>query len=88
MSRKFGATFGTVIFSFSSILVGFIFGLLLGNLIEGIPIDANQNFIGTFSEFFRPYSVLVGITAISLFAMHGTIYLAMKTEGKAHQISP
>ncbi len=74
------------VFSFSSILVGFLFGLLLGNLIEGIPLDASQNFVGTFTDFFRPYSMLVGLTAVSLFAMHGTIYLAMKTEGEAHEI--
>jgi len=73
-------------FSFSSILVAFLLGVILGNLIEGIPLDAEQNFIGTFSDFFHPYSVLLGITATSLFAMHGTIYLAMKTDGPMHEI--
>jgi cytochrome d ubiquinol oxidase subunit II len=74
------------IFSFASILVAFLLGLILGNLIVGIPLDANQNFVGTTLTFLNPYSILLGITAISLFAMHGTIYLAMKTEGAAHEI--
>jgi cytochrome d ubiquinol oxidase subunit II len=78
--------FWDVVFSLSSILVGFIVGVILGNMIEGIPLDASQDYVGTFSQFFKPYSVLVGITSIALFAMHGTIYLAMKTEGEAHQI--
>jgi len=73
------------IFAFSSILVGFIVGLLAGNLIEGIPLNGEQDFTGVFSDFFRPYSILVGLTAISLFAMHGAIYLSMKTTGEAHK---
>lgn len=78
--------FWDAIFSLSSILVGFVIGLLLGNMIEGIPLNASQDYIGTFSQFFKPYSIIVGITSVALFAMHGTIYLAMKTEGEAHQI--
>lgn len=77
--------FWDAVFSFSSILVAFVLGILLGNMIEGVPLDASQDFTGTFSQFFRPYSIIVGITSIALFAMHGTIYLAMKTEGSAHQ---
>ncbi|HSX11180.1 MAG TPA: cytochrome d ubiquinol oxidase subunit II [Chlamydiales bacterium] len=79
-------TLWDVVFSLSSILVGFIIGLLLGNMIEGIPLNAAQDYTGTFSQFFRPYSIIVGITAVALFAMHGTIYLAMKTEGEAHKV--
>jgi cytochrome d ubiquinol oxidase subunit II len=75
-----------VVFSLASILVGFVIGVLLGNMIEGIPLNAEQDYIGTFSQFFRPYSVIVGITSVALFAMHGTIYLAMKTEGAAHAV--
>lgn len=78
-------SFWDVIFSISSILVGLVIGLLLGNMIEGIPINAQQEYVGTFADFFRPYSIIVAITAMSLFAMHGTIYLTMKTEGAAHK---
>lgn len=74
------------VFAFSSIIVAFVLGLVLGNVIEGIPIDSNQDFAGTFSDFFRPYSILVGIFGISLFAMHGAIYLLMKTEGPTHEL--
>lgn len=74
------------VFAFSSIVVAFVLGLVLGNVIEGIPIDSNQDFVGTFSDFFRPYSILVGIFGISLFAMHGAIYLLMKTEGETHEL--
>lgn len=79
-------SFWDVVFSISSILVGLVVGLILGNMIEGVPLNAQQEYVGTFADFFRPYSVIVAITAMSLFAMHGTIYLTMKTEGDAHKI--
>lgn len=79
-------SFWDVIFSIASILVGLAVGLILGNMIEGVPLDAAQEYVGTFADFFRPYSIIVSLTAMSLFAMHGTIYLTMKTEGEAHQI--
>lgn len=75
-----------IVFSFASILVAFILGLLLGNVIEGIPLNRSQDFVGSFADFFRPYPLLVGITGVSLFAMHGAIYLSMKTEGEAHEV--
>jgi cytochrome d ubiquinol oxidase subunit II len=74
------------IFAVSSILVGFVIGVILGNLILGVPLDSEQNFIGTFADFFRPYAILVGLLAVSLFAMHGAIYLYMKTDGEAHDV--
>lgn len=75
-----------VIFSIASIIVALAIGLVLGNMIEGVAINANQEYVGNFVDFFRPYPLIVAITATSLFAMHGTIYLTMKTEGDAHQI--
>lgn len=79
-------SFWDVVFSLSSILVAFTIGVLLGNMIEGIPLNEAQDYTGTFSQFFGPYSIVVGITSVALFAMHGTIYLAMKTEGEAHRV--
>lgn len=73
-----------VVFCVASISIAFGIGLVLGNLIEGIPLDANKDFIGSFSDFFSPYSLLLGLTTVALFMMHGAIYLVMKTEGKLH----
>jgi cytochrome bd ubiquinol oxidase subunit II len=75
-----------VVFSLSSLTVAFVMGVLMGNIIEGIPLDHEQNFVGTFSLFFRPYAILIGITAVALFTMHGAIYLLMKTEGETHDV--
>lgn len=74
-----------VAFSLASILIAFGTGLVLGNLIEGIPLDADKDFVGSFVGFIRPYPILFGIATVVLFAMHGAIYLFMKTEGALHE---
>ena len=73
-----------LIFSLASYLVAFLIGLGLGNFIEGVPLDSNHEFMGEFFQFFKPYPIMIGLLAISLFMMHGAIYLAMKTEGDLH----
>ncbi|MFA6572266.1 MAG: cytochrome d ubiquinol oxidase subunit II [Bacteroidota bacterium] len=69
-------------FSISSIFIAFLMGVALGNIITGIPIDTNREFTGNFLSLINPYTVLVGVTTIALFTMHGSIYLAMKTENE------
>ena len=68
-------------FSVSSILASFVLGVALGNLVWGLPLDANKIFRGTFLDLFNPYTILVGITTVALFMMHGVIYLVLKTQG-------
>lgn len=74
------------VFSYSSYLIAFGVGVILGNFIEGVPMDAQGNFLADFKTTFRLFPVLVGILAVSLFSMHGAIYLCMKTEGALHLI--
>jgi cytochrome d ubiquinol oxidase subunit II len=82
-SPRWRSTWDTV-FCLSSITMAFIMGLLVGNMIEGVPLDAQQNYTGGFTDLFRPYSIIVGFMALALFTMHGAMYLNMKTEGETH----
>jgi cytochrome d ubiquinol oxidase subunit II len=70
-----------VSFSAASYLATFLFGVAVGNSILGIPIGSDFEFVGTLGDLLRPYPLLVGLFAISTFAMHGAIYLYLKTEG-------
>jgi len=72
------------VFALGSLIIAFGFGFIMGNLIRGIPLDANHDFAGTFGQFFTPYTILMALFSLSLFAMHGSIYLVMKTEGELH----
>lgn len=69
-------------FSVSSIASSLLVGVALGNLALGVPLDANKVYAGSFWTLLNPYALLVGLTTLALFAMHGTIYLVMKTEGE------
>ena len=73
-----------VVFSVASILIGFCIGVIMGNLITGVPLTKEGDFVASFGSFFGPYQILVGITSVALFMMHGSIFLIMKTEGKLH----
>lgn len=77
---KFWRQAWDVIFTLSSVALSFILGTTLGNLVVGVPLGQNREFESTVIEFFNPYSMLVGLTAIFLFASHGAIYLMMKID--------
>jgi len=74
-----------VAFSISSILIAFLMGVAVGNIITGVPVGADKEFAGTFMSLITPFTVLVGITTLALFMMHGAIYLTMKTEGEVQK---
>jgi cytochrome d ubiquinol oxidase subunit II len=73
-----------VSFSVGSILSGLLLGVALGNIAWGVPVDAQGEFAGTFLGLLKPYPLLVGVTTLALFMMHGAIYGVMKTEGAFH----
>jgi cytochrome bd ubiquinol oxidase subunit II len=60
-------------------------GIALGNIITGIPLGPDKEFMGTFWNMINPYTILVGITTVALFMMHGAIYGVMKTEGELQE---
>lgn len=71
-----------VAFSASSVLMAVLMGVALGNIVIGIPLNSDFVYTGTFWTLLRPYPVIVGITTLAMFTMHGAIYLALKTEGE------
>lgn len=70
-----------VAFSVSSIVASVLFGVAVGNLVIGLPLGEDMEFTGGLLDLLKPYALLVGVFNLSLFAMHGSIYLYLKTEG-------
>jgi cytochrome d ubiquinol oxidase subunit II len=70
-----------VSFSAASFLGSFLMGVAFGNVIRGIPLDAHGEYLGGVATLLNPYALLTGLTTVALFAMHGSIYLVLKTEG-------
>ncbi|MET0635861.1 MAG: cytochrome d ubiquinol oxidase subunit II [Chitinophagaceae bacterium] len=73
-----------VVYSFASIVIALSLGLMLGNVAFGLPLNDRMEFHGDWLSFFNPFSVMVSITTLALFMMHGAIYLAMKTENRLY----
>jgi cytochrome d ubiquinol oxidase subunit II len=73
-----------VSFSIASIASSLLLGVALGNIAWGVPLRADHEFAGTFWGLLNPYALLVGVTTLALFTMHGAIYLVLKTEGEMH----
>lgn len=68
-----------------SLFASFLIGVAMGNITWGIPLDQHHEYAGTFWDLIHPYSLGMGVTTVALFAMHGSIYLVMKTEGKLQE---
>lgn len=75
-----------VTYSISSIMLALLLGIVLGNVLQGLPIDEFQEYTGgPFWDFINIYSLMVGVTTLALFMTHGAIYLLMKTEGALYE---
>lgn len=68
-------------FFLGSLLASVLFGVAVGNLMRGIPIDENHVFTGSFLGLLNPFSIAVGVLSLFMFAMQGASYLTLKTEG-------
>lgn len=74
-----------VSFFLSSAAAPVLFGIAIGAVMVGVPIDANGIFVGTIADIFFPqpqpvYPLMVGLLTAALFTMHGAIYLYLKSE--------
>jgi cytochrome d ubiquinol oxidase subunit II len=71
-----------IVYCLSSIMLAFLLGVVLGNVMQGIPFDDQYIFKGGWLDFLNPYALLVGLMSLALMMTHGAIYLTLKTEGK------
>lgn len=57
-----------------------LFGVAFANIFQGIPIDKNGLYHGTLFTLLNPYGLLGGVLFVSLFTVHGALWLAIRTE--------
>lgn len=70
-----------VAFSIASALLALLFGVAVGNVLRGLPLDANGEFQGTFALMLNPFAVLGGLLSVAVLSLHGANWVALKTEG-------
>ena len=83
-------------FCTSSAAIAVILGVALGNLVRGVPLDANGYFAGPLFTNWQPgrdpgvldwYTVTIGLFALAVLAEHGALYLSWKTAGEVSRRS-
>jgi cytochrome bd ubiquinol oxidase subunit II len=82
---RFWRAFWDGSFALASVVAAFLFGVAVGNSMAGLPLGPEGEFVGRLSDLVRPYPLLVGALTVATFAMHGAIYLGLKTEGELHR---
>ena len=70
-----------VAFSLSSALLALLFGVALGNVLRGVPLDEHGEFQGTFSLMLNWFALLGGALSVAVLSMHGAAWVAVKTDG-------
>jgi cytochrome d ubiquinol oxidase subunit II len=65
-----------------SFLPALLFGVAFANLFQGLPIDGEGIFQGNLLTLLNPYGIAGGLLFVTIFAMHGSLWLSTKSEGE------
>ncbi|HOX42144.1 MAG TPA: cytochrome d ubiquinol oxidase subunit II [Myxococcota bacterium] len=68
-------------FGLGSLVPSLLFGVAVGNILRGLPLDGAGNYTGTFLGLLHPYALCLGLLALCMFVCHGALYMAGKVEG-------
>jgi len=72
-------------FGLSSLGASVLFGVAIGNVLHGLPIAADGGLEIPFLALLSPYALLIGVLTLSLFVLHGAVYMALKTDGELRE---
>jgi cytochrome d ubiquinol oxidase subunit II len=64
-----------------SVVPPFLWGLVLANVVRGVPLDADHDFVGSLGDLLTPYALLGGAAVVALSLTHGAFFVALKTVG-------
>lgn len=73
------------VFFLGSLVPALLFGLAMGNVLMGVPLDGNGDFAGSFFTLLRPFPLVLGLYGLAAFALHGAAYAALKNGGSIRQ---
>jgi len=68
-----------------SAVPAFLWGVAFGNIVQGVALDADHTYVGGFFGLLNPYALMVGVTTLLLFFLHGVCFVALKTDGRVHE---
>jgi cytochrome d ubiquinol oxidase subunit II len=62
-----------------SLIPALLWGVAFANILRGVPIGRNFNYLGSFFNLLNPYALVGGITTLLLFTLHGAVFASLKT---------
>jgi cytochrome d ubiquinol oxidase subunit II len=65
-----------------SFVPALLWGVAFANILRGVPIDADMEYVGGFFNLLNPYALLGGVTTLLLFLTHGAMFISLKTDGR------
>ncbi|MDU8996079.1 MULTISPECIES: cytochrome d ubiquinol oxidase subunit II [Streptomyces] len=65
----------------TSLVPAFMWGVAFGNIVHGVKIDKNFEYVGNFGDLLNPYALLGGLVTLTLFTFHGIVFVGLKTVG-------
>ncbi|MDG9693081.1 cytochrome d ubiquinol oxidase subunit II [Streptomyces sp. DH17] len=74
----------TAIF-WTSLIPAFLWGVAFGNIVRGVKIDRDLEYVGSVWDLLNPYALLGGLVTLTLFTFHGTVFTALKTVGEVRE---
>jgi len=66
---------------FGSAIPALLWGVAMANLVRGVPIDADMNYVGGFFNLLNPYALIAGLASLAVFTLHGANFLTLKLGG-------
>ena len=72
-------------FGLGSLVPALVFGVAVGNILRGLPFDAEGNLAVSLFGLLNPYALLIGLLSLAMFLMHGATWLALKTDGELQE---
>jgi cytochrome d ubiquinol oxidase subunit II len=65
-----------------SVVPSLLWGVAFANILRGVPIDADKEYVGGFFNLLNPYALLGGAMTLLLFVTHGAMFIGLKTDGR------
>ncbi|MFJ7042219.1 cytochrome d ubiquinol oxidase subunit II [Streptomyces sp. NPDC101112] len=78
--EKWQRNWETAIF-WTSLLPAFLWGVAFANIVRGVKIDRDFEYVGGVVDLLNPYALLGGLVTLTLFTFHGTVFVGLKTVG-------
>lgn len=87
-SQRWRSCWDSVLFA-ASLLAPLLFGVLIGNLLLGVPFHFDENmrpiYTGSFWTLLSPFALFYAVTTLTMFVVHGASWLVYKTEDTLQQ---